>query len=134
MEQHFTEDGDSAESIEFHTEALKTTIDESAELMAISAIQRCDKQFLKRLETGASLWVKEQCDPDAMERLGKTSAALVNTGRKQSALEMFIYFIILCGFTGTGFWLVAAPVWAYIAGVPVSSAIALSLSLSSDRN
>ena len=133
MEQHQHEDRNSENDIRLSTESLRETIDLSAQIMADAAIQRCDREYQQQLQLGAQLWIAQRCYPDTMDKLGKTTGALVNTGRQQSAIEMCIYFIILSGFTGAGFWLLAAPVWAYIAGVPISSTVALFLSLSSDR-
>lgn len=114
---------DSAQQVRLNAEA-------AAESMAVSALAHCNAHFESTMSEGAALWVQQKCDPSALAKLGQTSAALVNTGRRKAALELALYLVIFCSFGGTGLWMIAAPVWAFVAGVPVSASLALFLSLS----
>lgn len=117
-------------SAETSAQQVRLSAEAAAEDMAVSALAHCNAHFESTMSKGAALWVRQKCDPSALAKLGQTSAALVNTGRRKAALELVLYLVIFCGFGGTGLWIIAAPLWAFVAGVPVSASLALFLSLS----
>lgn len=106
---------------------------ETAEEMASSATQCLNAHYESALQERTLLWAESKCDPVAIATLGRTSAALVHTGRRQAVLELSIYLAIISTFAGAALWMVQAPRWAWFGSAPVVATSALVLTLSGTK-
>lgn len=126
---------DYQQSIKNSAAEVRLSVEQTAEQMALDALSHLDAHYERSMSEGVALWLQEKCDPAAIEAIGKQSATFVKTGKRQAVREIGAFSVIfwVCG--GISLWVIAAPIWAFFAAIPVSTGFALGFALSgNDRN
>ena len=121
--------GNYSDGFEVHANKITGQAKDTGVTVADMATMQLENAFTERLTENVSLLADELCGPQ-YRQTGSMFGRFFNAGRRQNALELLCYLLILVGFTGTALWVIGATLWLYPVFFVVSVTISLVLSLS----